>query len=226
MPPKPERVPLPDDDKYDIIPGTQRPDGTWRPDRRVKKGFVPQEERQKFETAKQKVANEAKTYIAGLDPEDNSANQKSGLSKNQVQCVQRYAHIVSCFSSIHLHGVVVSLMNTTTQCVHGSQIGSIIFNSFPHTFIHTNSFTHAYTDTAYILTCITKNKYPCKSKRRNANRRARKDSGEAGEGSDNDDEVDFLCLQCAPASLHCSVSSHYTCRCLLAFLCLQRILYS
>jgi hypothetical protein len=174
MPPRPERVPLPDDDKYDIIPGTQRPDGTWRPDRRVKKGFVPQEERQKFETAKQKVANEAKTYIAGLDPEDNSASQKSGLSKNQVQCVHRYAHIVSCFSSIHLHGVVVSLMDTTTQCVHDSHTVSIYSTpsslpsflsiipplslppSLPHTFIHTNSFTDAYTDTAYLLTCITK----------------------------------------------------------------------
>ena len=39
-----------DDDKYDIIPASRRPDGTWRKEVRVKKGYVPPEEQKKFET--------------------------------------------------------------------------------------------------------------------------------------------------------------------------------
>lgn len=39
-----------DDDKYDIIPASQRPDGTWRKEVKVKKGYVPPDEVQKFET--------------------------------------------------------------------------------------------------------------------------------------------------------------------------------
>jgi hypothetical protein len=39
-----------DDDKYDVIPASQRPDGTWRKEIRVRKGYVPQDEVKKFET--------------------------------------------------------------------------------------------------------------------------------------------------------------------------------
>ncbi len=39
-----------DDEKYDIIPASRRPDGTWRKDVRVRKGYVPPEEQKKFET--------------------------------------------------------------------------------------------------------------------------------------------------------------------------------
>lgn len=38
------------DDKYDYIPGSMRPDGTFRAPIKVKKGYVPQDEVQKFET--------------------------------------------------------------------------------------------------------------------------------------------------------------------------------
>jgi partner of Y14 and mago protein len=39
-----------EDPKYDWIPGSRRPDGTFRAPIKVKKGYVPQDEMKRFET--------------------------------------------------------------------------------------------------------------------------------------------------------------------------------
>ncbi|XP_065684133.1 partner of Y14 and mago [Hydra vulgaris] len=77
-----------------VIAASQRPDGTWRKERKVKVGFVPQDEIQKYESRTKKFFSEKPEYPPGYNAVSEkplSKNQKKNERKKQKREVQHSA---------------------------------------------------------------------------------------------------------------------------------------
>mmetsp|Transcript_12394 Transcript_12394/g.18790 ORF Transcript_12394/g.18790 Transcript_12394/m.18790 type:complete len:170 (-) Transcript_12394:36-545(-) len=70
---------------YVILPATRRPDGTWRKERKVKAGYIPQDEIGAFQTTASRMKAGTKT-IPGLAPkkvENNNAKPTNKRSRKK-----------------------------------------------------------------------------------------------------------------------------------------------
>jgi len=74
---------MPGDDDCDVIPGSRRPDGTLRKEIRVRKGYVPPEQQQRFETKGTRFRDsQVPGFVPGMDPADLAGAKVAPKSKN------------------------------------------------------------------------------------------------------------------------------------------------
>jgi len=73
---------------YTIIPATQRPDGTWRKEIKVKAGYVPPDEMDRYQSKGRQITAGSSGLPPGMAVEENTVTKKT---KNQKKNERRKA---------------------------------------------------------------------------------------------------------------------------------------
>ncbi|XP_076461129.1 partner of Y14 and mago-like [Babylonia areolata] len=75
-----------------IIPASQRPDGTWRKPRRVRDGYIPQEEVPVFESKGTQWLKSLPTHPIGLAPDDVAKMERAKQAASEPPPPQPQVH--------------------------------------------------------------------------------------------------------------------------------------